>query len=510
MPSVRTRLVQAWLLAIAACGAVRAQTPAPLPPYWPGVEWRTATPESQGLDSSALASAIEQVRQQKWGTHSLLVIRHGYVVAAADFYPYRSTAPHDVASVTKTITSTLTGVAVANGLLTLDQKVLSFFPAEGPAGADARKRAITVENLLRMESGLDCGFLPGEQELERMKRSANWVQFALSLPMKYDPATQPSYCSPGYHVLGSVVGAAAKTSELEFGRSYLFDPLNMKDVIWGDDPQGRSHGWGDSHFYPRDVAKLGYLYLHGGEWNGKQLVPRDWVARSIAPTTVARTEPGGFGLEWNATNGPNGRQYGGTGRGGQTLIVWPELDMIVVSMAGGNAGQLTTLVRQSVKADQPLPENPAGLAQLRKAIAAATRPPDATPVAPLPAIAATISGRTFRFPINPSRIDSLALTFAKGGTAAVDLAYYGDPLHIPIGLDGVYRVGPYGPFKLPAGATGAWTSDREFRLDVNFIANINHYTLVMRFQPDQTVEVAVDEASGLMRNGKIAGTSGTR
>jgi len=227
---MRTRVVQTCLIAVAACGAARAQGPAPAP-YWPGVEWRTATPESQGLDSQALASAIDQVRQQRWGTHSLLVIRHGFVVATADFYPYRSTAPHDVASVTKTITSTLTGVAVANRLLTLDQKVLSFFPAESPADPDAGKRAITVENLLRMESGLDCGFLPGEPELERMKRSANWVQFALSLPMKYDRGTRPSYCSPGYHVLGSVIGAAARTSELEFGRRYLFDPLNMKDVV---------------------------------------------------------------------------------------------------------------------------------------------------------------------------------------------------------------------------------------------------------------------------------------
>ncbi len=245
------------------------------------MEWRTATPESQGLDSQALASAIAQVREKQWGTHSLLVIRHGFVVADADFYPYRSTAPHDVASVTKTITSTLTGVAVANRILRLDQPVLSFFPKESPADADERKRAITVENLLRMESGLDCGFLPGEQELERMKRSANWVAFALALPMKYDRGTRPSYCSPGYHLLGSVIGAAAKTSELDFGRKYLFDPLDIKDVVWGDDPQGRSHGWGDSHFYPRDIAKLGYLYLHGGEWKGQQIVPRDWVTMSI-------------------------------------------------------------------------------------------------------------------------------------------------------------------------------------------------------------------------------------
>jgi len=88
--------------------------------YWPGVEWRTATPESQGLDSQALASAIAQVREKQWGSHSLLVIRHGFVVADADFYPYRSTVPHDVASVTKTLTSALTGVAVAKRILRLD------------------------------------------------------------------------------------------------------------------------------------------------------------------------------------------------------------------------------------------------------------------------------------------------------------------------------------------------------------------------------------------------------
>ena len=138
-----------------------------------------------------------------------------------------------------------------------------------------------------------------------------------------------------------------------------------------------------------------------------------------------------------------------------------------------------------------------------------SRPPDRPRRAPapaLPATAAAISGRVYQFPINPSRIDSLALTFAKDGTATVELAYYGDPLRIPIGLDGVYRIGPHGPFGLPAGATGTWRSETEFLLDVNFIANINHYTLAIKFLPDRTIEVTADEASGLIRNGKLVGT----
>ncbi|MEP6916921.1 MAG: serine hydrolase, partial [Acidobacteriota bacterium] len=399
---------------------------------------------------------------------------------------------------------------VASGLLKLDQPLLSFFPNERPADADARKRAITVRDLLYMESGLDCGFLPGEQELEKMKRSANWVQYALSLPMKNDPATRPSYCSPGYHLLGSVIGAAARTSELEFGRRHLFDPLGMRDVVWGDDPQGRSHGWGDSHFYPRDIAKLGYLYLHDGQWKGKQIVPREWVAMSTTPPSGGRTEPGGFGVEWGAASGANGRQFGGTGRGGQTLVVWPDLDMIVVSLAGGNAGQLAPLLRQAVKSDQPLPANPAAHAQLAHETAAAVKPPAAAPPAPLPAMAAAVSGKVYDFPVNPSRIDSLALTFARDGAAHVDLTYYGEPLRVPLGLDGVYRVGPYGPFHLPAGATGKWTSGDEFLLDLNFIANINHYTLAIRFMPEQTIDVTANEASGLIRNGRLVGTPAAR
>ena len=174
-----------------------------------------------------------------------------------------------------------------------------------------------------------------------MKRSPNWVQFTLVLPMKYEPGSHSAYCSPGYHLLGSVIGSAAHMSELEFGRKYLFEPLGMQRVVWADDPQGRNHGWGDSHFLPQDVAKIGHLYLHGGNWNGKQIVPASWVKMSTTPPVDARGGPGGSGYEWGASSGANGPQFGGNGRGGRTLIVLPDLDMIVVSTAGGNTGRST-------------------------------------------------------------------------------------------------------------------------------------------------------------------------
>ena len=272
------------------------------------------------------------------------------------------------------------------------------------------------------------------------------------------------------------------------------------------DPQGRNHGWGDSHFYPRDVAKIGYLYLHGGAWKGKQLVPADWVTTSITPPPGGRGAPGGYGIEWNASNGANGPQYGGNGRGGQILWVWPDLDMIVVSNAGGNGGQLAPMIRASVKSAEALSANAAGDAELKKAIADVVLPPAATPAPAMPATASAISGKVYTFPVNSSRLDSLSLVFGANGAATANIKYYGEPYSFPVGLDGLYRVGKFGPLGLPAGATGKWTSDNDFLLDLNFIANINHYTLAIHFTPEKTIEVGANEASGLMRNGHLTGT----
>lgn len=469
--------------------------------YWPGEKWRTAQPESQGIDSQALVSAVDQVLQKHLGVHSLLVIRHGYVVLDTYFYPYNASVPHDLASVTKSLTSVLTGIAVGKGLVNTDQKVLSFFPKERPQNPDDLKQRITVGNLLHMESGLDCGYLPGEQELEQMKRAANWVQFALALPMKYEPGTHSAYCSPGYHLLGSVIASRAGKSELEFGRENLFGPLGIRNVIWSDDPQGRSHGWGDSHLFPQDLAKIGYLYLHGGEWNGKQIVPAEWVALATTPATAERGGPGAMGIEWNASNGPNGRQYGGNGRGGQSLIVWPELDTIVVITAGGNPGQIAPLIRQAVKSEA-LAANAGAYRQLQAKVLEAAKVPEAVAMSPLPAMASKISGVRFDFPINSSRLDSLALTF--GSEARLNVKYLGADLSFPLGLDGRYKLGPHGPLHLLGGAKGQWTSENEFLLDLNLIANINHYLLKLRFDGNK-VEVDANEASGLIRNGRITG-----
>jgi CubicO group peptidase (beta-lactamase class C family) len=498
----------AILILTAICaGAAGAQMPAaPDPMYYPTNGWRESTPEAQGIDSAALAAIVDNIAAKKRNVHSMLVIRHGYVVLDAYFYPYNPAATHDVASVSKSITAAITGIAVDQGLVKVDQPVLSYFPDESPADPDPRTKRITVGNLLSMQAGLDCGFLPGEQELERMRRTNQWVKFTLGLAVKYDPGTKFGYCSPGYHLLSAIVSHATHQTLADFGRKNLFEPLGIHDVAWPSDEQGRTHGWGNSHFYPRDFAKIGYLYLHGGRWDGKQIVSEQWVRDSI----TRRADPGrgpdaGYGYGWwlDKVNGID--EFGGNGRGGQKVAVWAEKDMIVVVTGGGYpAAEVGPPIAAAVKSSTPLPENPDAVRLLKARVAQVVQAPAPTAPAELPATAARISGAMYEFPRNASRIDGLQLSFAGNAEARLKVKYLGTELSFPVGLDGVYRLGPWGPLGLLAGAAGRWTSGSDFLLDLNFISNINRYTLALHFDGDR-IQAVIDESSGLVRDGHVEG-----
>jgi CubicO group peptidase (beta-lactamase class C family) len=456
-----------------------------------------ATPESQGVDSAALAELVGRARGSIPGLHSLLLVRHGKVVLDAYFYPFAPGLPHDAASVTKSITSIATGIAVDRGLEKLDEKVLPIFPREGPAEVDARKAAITIDDLLTMRPGLDCGFRPGEQELAEMRRSPDWVQAALALHMKYDPGTHFGYCSPGFHLLSSILMAKTGMSEFAFARRYLFEALGIKKVIWPVDPQGRTHGWGNSHLLPRDFAKLGLLYLHGGAWEGKQVVSGDWVKRSVAVHTQARAGVD-YGYGWWLYNEANPKYFEANGRGGQRVIVAPSRDLVLVLTGGGyDTNAVVPAVFAAVKGEEALPENAGAARRLREKVDAAIQPPAAGAVSAVPAVAV---GKTYVLdPLNATRLESLAFSAGE-----LRFKMMGEEYAVPLGLDGVYRLAATGPFNLPMGAKFAREGDGEYLLDLNLIANINHYELRMRFVGDR-VEIVANEASGLAKDLKLVG-----
>ncbi|MGD1082922.1 MAG: serine hydrolase, partial [Candidatus Sulfotelmatobacter sp.] len=194
--------------------------------YWPTHGWRSSSPEAQGMDSAKLALAFDYVRLHEIPIHSLLIVRNGYVVLDAYFYPFQAGQVHDAASVTKSITSTLIGIAIAeHKLSSVQQPVLSLFPDRKVDNRDNRKDRITIEHLLSMTSGLDCHVDHGEITLKEVMQSKNWVQFMLDLPMVAEPGSKFEYCSGGMHLLSGIISQSTGISALEFARRELFQPL---------------------------------------------------------------------------------------------------------------------------------------------------------------------------------------------------------------------------------------------------------------------------------------------
>lgn len=171
-----------WLIATGGCVTPPPALPPATPDYWPTHGWRTSTPEAQGVDSGLLAQALDLIREQGLAVDNLLILRHGYVVLDAYFYPSNADRLHDVASVTKSITSTLTGIAIEEGVIGgLDAPLVGFLPEVTSLSSDPRKALITVRDLVSMSSGLRCGYEPGEVELRAMLETPDEVQAELGL-----------------------------------------------------------------------------------------------------------------------------------------------------------------------------------------------------------------------------------------------------------------------------------------------------------------------------------------
>ena len=490
------------------------------PAYWPTKGWRASTPEQQGVDSESLLKAIDFVEERELNIHSLLVIRNGYIVADATFYPFTSNSKHDVASVTKSFTSTLIGVALRQGYIkSLQQPLLSFFPKRTVANLDADKRAITLDDLLTMRSGLKCRTWPGEITLLRMMQSPDWVQFMLDLPMTDKPATRFKYSSGGVHLLSAVISEATGMSALEFARHNLLDPMGISEVEWPTDPQGvNNHGWGDLKISPHDMAKLGFLYLHGGSWDGNQLLPPGWVEAA----TAAHTSPDGHGLTdgygylwWVDSSG----FYTAIGRGGQLITVVPEKNMIVVFTAGlpgdraiaEELDMVTSAVIPAAASAVPLPPNPEAVARLDAKIRELSQPRvSASPPPSLPETAARISGRTFAcepswlniynlLSLNVFSVKTFSLTFQRDDAAVLRMSLASVAgrmdMEFPVGLDNVYRISP-GRYGLPGAAKGFWKNNNAFVIDLDELGNINHFTIAAKFG-GETLRLAVEEKTGL-------------
>jgi CubicO group peptidase (beta-lactamase class C family) len=453
------------------------------------------------MDSRALARAFDYVREHQIPIHSWLIVRNGYVVLDAYFYPFQEGLVHDGASMTKSITSTLVGIAIGEHKLSgVRQPVLSLFPQRNVANRDRRKDQMTIEDLLTMTSGLDCHVEHGEITLRQMDQSEDRVQFMLDLRMAEEPGSRFEYCSGGMHLLSGMISQATGSNALEFARRELFQPLGIMDVIWPSDPQGVSHGWGDLHLRPRDMAKIGYLWLNQGRWQDRQIVPAEWMQAATQAHSHPNFGSGEYGYGFWVYPKRNPIEYEALGRGGQRISVVPAKHLIVVFTGGEfEPGDIGKFIGESIKSDQRLPEDPAGAARLAAVVSAGARPPAAraTPTLATP-MSQAISGRNYIVEANPLGLKSFSLTFSGDNEAVAHLELAdGRVEQRRLGLDGVPRLSPDGRFGLPVALQGRWENNSTFVFDYDEVANINSYRFRLTFV-DKDVRIELSERTGLV------------
>ena len=465
-----------------------------------GHPWPVAVPESIGVDSDRLATLCRRILEIELPIHSLLVLRHGRVAADITFHPFAG-GLHDLASCTKSVTSTLIGIAIDQGAIAgVDAPVLDLLPGRPVANVDDRKRALTLAHLLTMSTGLACYANPGEITLQEMRRSDDWAQFVLDLRMIENPGARFEYCSPASYLLSVILQQATGRTALDFAREHLFGPLGIEDVVWPPSPQGVTTGWGDLHLTPRDMAKIGMLFLHQGRYDGRQIVSREWVA---AATRKHAAPPGhfGYGYGWWLAS-PD--VYAANGRGGQQIIVAPALDAVAVLTAGLSPEQggvrdelIDSLLLPALRSDADLPANPAGAGRLRDVTQEARQPrDDPRPPRPIPTLAHHVDGHEYRLDANPFGLRAFSLSLVGGAEARLRLLGSGPPTELRIGLDNVPRSSATGRVGLPAACRGGWQAGDVFTVDWDEIGSINRWRISLSFHGDE-VRLDMTEATGL-------------
>lgn len=388
--------------------------------YWPTDEWKTARAESVGMDSQKIAGALSTYTMKNLGLHSLLVIRNGFVVVEGYGYPYTKDTLHNINSVTKSFTSSLYGIALEKGLVaSIDSPMLNSFPKRLETEQDERKRKMTIQDILTMRTGLNWNEDGGgniESSFSRMLAAEDCLSFILDTPMLTDSGKTFDYNTGASHILTALL--EDKTGGLErFARQSLFSPLGIHTLHWKKDPQGIPMGGYGLSLTSRDMAKLGFLYLNKGLWDGKQIIPRSWVEEAVKAHTATpgSFSPGYFyGYQWWIS--PDKKTYIAQGYGGQNIFVNPELDLIIVTTAALNYRRLNdyyTLITQEIPAScvsaGKIPKNKEGEQALDSLLAAWASPPPAQAIR-LPSAFAQNTDTVFVFDTNEQDLQSITIT----------------------------------------------------------------------------------------------------
>jgi len=447
------------LFALAVCvgifGSAAAADPTALP---------RSAPEAQGISSAGLDAFVAALDQKADGVHSVMVVRHGQVVAEGWWTPYAAAEPHVLFSLSKSFTSTAVGLAQAEGKLSIYDPVLKFFPGDAPAQPSENLKAMRIHDLLRMSTGHHADdidpFPFGTDE--------NLVKHFLSKPVTDKPGTHFFYNTAATYMLSAIVQKVTGQTVLDYLRPRLFEPLGIENPTWSASAQGISFGGFGLSIRTEDIARFGQLYLQKGEWRGQRLVPAEWVEAATSRQTANGGSPDsdwdqGYGYQfWRCRHG----FYRGDGAFGQYCIVMPQYDTVVAITSGTrDMGAIMNLVWDRLLPElraAPLPADSAAQAKLADHLAKLAVPVQAG--AATSPLAAKVTGRTYAFAANDAGLEACSLEVASDGRTTCHLRLHGADHEFPCGY-GSWTKGsfaadpsPFGPSG-PEAASGAWTAD---------------------------------------------------
>jgi CubicO group peptidase (beta-lactamase class C family) len=443
-----------------------------------------STPEEEGISSGAILEFIEALEAaQPDALHSLIIRRHGNVVAQGWWEPYAPDTPHLLWSLSKSFTSTAIGIAQDEGLLSIDDPVISFFPDEVPEEPSVNLEAMRIRDLLRMNTG------QAEAPSFRNLQTDNWVRAFLEHPVEFKPGTHFAYNSMATYMCSAILQKVTGKTLLEYLSPRLFEPLGIRHPTWESDPMGINvGGWGLS-LTTEDISRFGQLMLQNGLWSGRQLVSETWVNEATGLQSSNGSNPEsdwdqGYGYQfWRCRN----KAYRGDGAFGQYCIVMPEQDAVIAITSGSDdmQGILNIVWEKLLPAmeEQPLPADNSGLEALNKKLDKLSfsylNGEENSP------LLSEISGKTYLLEQNELSLKSLSFNFEARLNEVRLIAEQGEHI-IQVGFGNRERGtlgSPYVTSDLVA-VDGAWTAPDTYSMNLIYYETPESVKFTFRFEED--------------------------
>ncbi len=474
-----------------------------------------STPEAQGIPSSAILGFVDAVEKDPGNIHSFMLLRHGNVVSQGWWDPYEPDRQHMLYSLSKSFTSTAVGFAVAEGLLTVDDRVIDYFSDDLPPDISDNLAAMRVHDLLTMTTGHAEDTLIHVREQE----DGNWARAFLSLPVEYEPGTHFLYNSGATYMLSAIVQQLSGQTLVDYLTPRLFEPLGIQDPVWETCPRGiNTGGWGLS-LATDDIARFGQFCLQQGKWQGQQLLSAEWVSAA----TSFQVPNAGSGMGDNDDDSLNdwaqgyGYQfwrcrhnvYRGDGAFGQFCIVMPDQDAVLAITSGVEVMQ--SVLDQvwvhllTAMSDDPLPEDVAAQQALHAKLSGLTLPfPEG---AESSALAAKVSGQHYQTEPNQQGINGLSFVFA-GDKSVLTFEKEGTAHRIVAGNQtwrkGVTSLENEVPSAIAA--AGAWVDEETYCMRVHFIQTPYYLTFTCRYSGDSlTLDSSLNVSFGPTERPQLVG-----